>query len=151
MRPFCRELRNTATRRCSYGGILSPLLANIALSALDEHFARAWEAMGNVGQRYRARKRGEATYRLVRYADDCVPRMLKAESSRSDVRRKRCCIRDDGARASVGWPVAAVVQAEAANHREVRRSRAGVLSVAEKARLERVRYGSRRRAKANHR
>src|SRR4051812_36775048 len=54
------------------GGILSPLLANIALSALDEHFARAWEAMGNVGQRYRARKRGEATYRLVRYADDFV-------------------------------------------------------------------------------
>ncbi|HET9117233.1 MAG TPA: reverse transcriptase domain-containing protein [Pseudonocardiaceae bacterium] len=54
------------------GGILSPLLANIALSALDEHFARAWKAMGNVGQRYRARKRGEATYRLVRYADDFV-------------------------------------------------------------------------------
>jgi RNA-directed DNA polymerase len=27
------------------GGILSPLLANIALSALDEHFARAWQAM----------------------------------------------------------------------------------------------------------
>jgi RNA-directed DNA polymerase len=28
--------------------------------------------MGNVGQRYRDRKRGEATYRLVRYADDFV-------------------------------------------------------------------------------
>jgi reverse transcriptase-like protein len=28
------------------GGILSPLLANIALSALDEHFARKWEALG---------------------------------------------------------------------------------------------------------
>ena len=54
------------------GGILSPLLANIALSVLDEHFARAWKAMGNVGQRYRARQRGEATYRLVRYADDFV-------------------------------------------------------------------------------
>jgi RNA-directed DNA polymerase len=54
------------------GGILSPLLANIALSVLDEHFAQAWVAMGNVGQRYRARKRGEATYRLVRYADDFV-------------------------------------------------------------------------------
>ena len=25
------------------GGILSPLLANIALSVLDEHFAGAWE------------------------------------------------------------------------------------------------------------
>jgi RNA-directed DNA polymerase len=54
------------------GGILSPLLANIALSALDEHFARAWKAMGTVNQRYYARKRGEATYRLVRYADDFV-------------------------------------------------------------------------------
>ena len=54
------------------GGILSPLLANIALSALDEHFARAWQAMGTVSQRYSARKRGEATYRLVRYADDFV-------------------------------------------------------------------------------
>ena len=28
------------------GGILSPLLANIALSVLDEHFARKWEALG---------------------------------------------------------------------------------------------------------
>jgi RNA-directed DNA polymerase len=55
------------------GGILSPLLANIALSMLDEHFARAWAAMGNdPGQRQRRRLRGEATYRLVRYADDFV-------------------------------------------------------------------------------
>ncbi len=28
------------------GGILSPLLSNLALSALDEHFAEAWQAMG---------------------------------------------------------------------------------------------------------
>ncbi len=28
------------------GGILSPLLANIALSVLDEHFTRKWEALG---------------------------------------------------------------------------------------------------------
>ena len=28
------------------GGILSPLMANVALNALDQHFARAWEAMG---------------------------------------------------------------------------------------------------------
>ena len=52
------------------GGILSPLLANIALSALDEHFAGRGRQMGE--QRYRARKRGEATYRLIRYADDFV-------------------------------------------------------------------------------
>ena len=54
----------------------------------------------------------------------------------------RCCTRDGG------WPSAIAVQAEVANHREVRRSRAGVLSVAEKARYQRVRCGSRRRAKA---
>ena len=45
-------------------------------------------------------------------------------------------------------PFAVALQGEAANHREVRRLRAGVLSVAEKARRERVRCGSRRRAKA---
>ena len=48
----------------------------------------------------------------------------------------------------VWWPSAAALQGEAVNHREVRRSRAGVLSVAEKACCQRVRCGSRRRAKA---
>jgi RNA-directed DNA polymerase len=28
------------------GGILSPLLANIALSVIDEHFTSKWEALG---------------------------------------------------------------------------------------------------------
>lgn len=55
------------------GGILSPLMANVALSALDEHYARAWEAMGQKWhQRDAIRRRGGATYRLVRYADDFV-------------------------------------------------------------------------------
>jgi RNA-directed DNA polymerase len=54
------------------GGILSPLLANIALSALDDHFVAAWEAMGTGIQRHRRRLQGQATYRLVRYADDFV-------------------------------------------------------------------------------
>jgi len=44
----------------------------------------------------------------------------------------------------------AALQGEAANHRELRRSRAGVVSVAEKACYQRVRCGSRRRAQANH-
>jgi len=49
----------------------------------------------------------------------------------------RCCIGDGGASPAVtGWWASAVaLQGEAANHREVRRLRAGVLSVAEKARL----------------
>ena len=54
------------------GGILSPLMANVALSALDEHFARAWEATGGQHERQARRRRGEANYRIVRYADDFV-------------------------------------------------------------------------------
>ena len=66
------RLRGTVTGT-PQGGILSPLMANVALNALDEHFARAWEAMGaNSGQRQRRRLRGEPTYRLVRYCDDFV-------------------------------------------------------------------------------
>jgi RNA-directed DNA polymerase len=55
------------------GGILSPLLANIALSILDDHFAQQWhQAMGTANQRAQRRYHGEATYRLIRYADDFV-------------------------------------------------------------------------------
>ena len=54
------------------GGLASPLLANVALSALDEHFCAKWDASGDPSARYRHRKRGGATYRIVRYADDFV-------------------------------------------------------------------------------
>jgi len=54
------------------GGILSPLLSNLALSVLDEHFAAAWKAMGNSHAREQRRRQGLANYRLVRYADDFV-------------------------------------------------------------------------------
>ncbi|MGH9057093.1 MAG: group II intron reverse transcriptase/maturase [Acidimicrobiales bacterium] len=55
------------------GGILSPLLANIALSVLDEHFVGAWRSeMATRSAREVRRRHGEATYRLVRYADDFV-------------------------------------------------------------------------------
>jgi RNA-directed DNA polymerase len=55
------------------GGILSPLLANIALSVLDEHFAEAWRTtMATDLDRARRRRHGEPMYRLVRYADDFV-------------------------------------------------------------------------------
>jgi RNA-directed DNA polymerase len=54
------------------GGILSPLLANIALSVLDDHFEDAWQAMGNGNQRKYRRGKGQATYRIVRYAEDFV-------------------------------------------------------------------------------
>ena len=64
-------LRGTKTGT-PQGGILSPLLANIALSVLDEHFAEAWQTMASDAARRRRRRRGEAMYRLVRYADDFV-------------------------------------------------------------------------------
>ena len=54
------------------GGILSPLLANIALSILDEHFTQRWEALGPEWTRVKRRRAGEPTMRLVRYADDFV-------------------------------------------------------------------------------
>ena len=66
-----QALQDTSTGT-PQGGILSPLLANIALSALDEYFADAWTAMGDSSARHRRRRRGLATYRLVRYADDFV-------------------------------------------------------------------------------
>lgn len=55
------------------GGILSPLLANIALSKLDDLFAQDWqESMADHSARQRRRRRGEGNWRLVRYADDWV-------------------------------------------------------------------------------
>jgi RNA-directed DNA polymerase len=55
------------------GGILSPQLAKIALSVLDEQFAKAWDRnMATRPQRETRRRQGEATYRLMRYADDFV-------------------------------------------------------------------------------
>jgi RNA-directed DNA polymerase len=55
------------------GGILSPLLANIALSAIDEYFVEQWRTtMKDHNARYRRRQKGLANWRLVRYADDWV-------------------------------------------------------------------------------
>ena len=54
------------------GGILSPLLANIALSILDEYFTAKWEALGPYWTRAKRRRAGEPVMRLVRYADDFV-------------------------------------------------------------------------------
>jgi len=57
------------------GGILSPLLANIALSALDEHVHGPWRPGGTMstpGRRARRRSKGLPNWRIVRYADDFV-------------------------------------------------------------------------------
>jgi hypothetical protein len=59
------------------GGVLSPLLANVALSVLDEHVAHApGGPAATPYQRAKRRRDGLPNYRLVRYADDCAPRTL---------------------------------------------------------------------------
>ena len=67
------------TRRAKYrliancvGGVLSPLLANVALSVLDEYIARApgGPSTGKV-ERARRLRHGLPNFRLVRYADLC--------------------------------------------------------------------------------
>ena len=73
------------------GGILSPLLANIALSVLDEHFTARWEALGPDWTRAKRRRAGEPAMRLIRYADDFVVmvggKRSDAEALRNEVSR----------------------------------------------------------------
>ncbi|WP_322751921.1 MULTISPECIES: group II intron reverse transcriptase/maturase [unclassified Frankia] len=84
-------VRNTSTGT-PQGGIISPLLANIALSVLDDHFAEAWQTMCATDyQRRKRRKAGLANYRLVRFADDFV---VLVHGSRADAET----LRDDVAR-----------------------------------------------------
>lgn len=74
------------------GGIASPLLANVYLSALDRHFERAWKQQTRyIGCATYYRRRGHATYRLVRYADDFV---ILVRGSRQQAES----IRDEAAR-----------------------------------------------------
>ena len=55
------------------GGILSPLIFGIAMTALDEHLTAAWEDRRGDVHRKQAqtrRRKGLPNYRFVRYADD---------------------------------------------------------------------------------
>lgn len=69
------------------GGILSPLLSNVALSALDDHFVEAWQqTMGTRVDRARLHRHGLPTYRLVRYADDFVVMVYGARAHARELR-----------------------------------------------------------------
>ncbi len=71
------------------GGILSPLLANIALTALDEHLTQPWEPGGSMstrGRRAHSRRYHRPNWRVVRYADDFV---VLLEGERDDAARLR--------------------------------------------------------------
>ncbi len=80
-----RQLRESSTG-APQGGILSPLFSNIALSVLDEHFAKAWAATGDSHDRQQRRRKGLANYRLVRYADDFL---ILVAGDRADAERLR--------------------------------------------------------------
>ena len=106
------------------GGPFSPLAANIYLNEVDWYFDDL------------RRKTAEGPYEAInyhRFADDSVPRTHRRK-------KVRCCARDGGRSSGAGR------QGQAPNHRKLRRSRAVVVSVAEKAGHDPVRYGSERRA-----
>jgi RNA-directed DNA polymerase len=63
------DVRRDTSTGTPQGGIASPLLANIALSVLDDHFAERW---GDRVERAKRRRHGLANYRIIRYADDFV-------------------------------------------------------------------------------
>ena len=69
------------------GGILSPLLANIVLSTLDEHFAEKWQALGPMWHRAKLRRAGVPAMRIIRYADDFVVLVNGQREPRRNSRR----------------------------------------------------------------
>ena len=69
------------------GGILSPLLSNIALSVLDDFAWDAWQATISTPYiRTRRRRVGQPNWRLVRYADDFV---ILVHGNRQDAEQLR--------------------------------------------------------------
>ena len=85
------EYQDTSTGT-PQGGILSPLLANTALSVLDEHLHAPWKpggTMATYSRRAARRAKGLPTWRMVRYADDFVVLVhgtqADAEALREDI------------------------------------------------------------------
>jgi RNA-directed DNA polymerase len=74
------------------GGVLSPLLANIALSALDEHFTRHGQQGMKGWQRAARRRAGLANWRLVRYADDFVVMVHGTRQQAEDLREEAAAV-----------------------------------------------------------
>ncbi len=80
-----REETNTGTPQ---GGSLSPLLANIALSVLDEHFDQQWrQEMSTSYLRAKRVRNGLGNWRLIRFADDFVV-MVFGERSHAEALRE---------------------------------------------------------------
>jgi RNA-directed DNA polymerase len=106
------------------GGIISPLLANVALSVIEERYER-WVNHQQKAQirrkcdgiiaamraRSTDRNAGRPVFFPIRYADDCAP---------------RSCTEDEGR------PLGAAMQVEAPNHLKLLWTKAMVVSVKEK-------------------
>jgi hypothetical protein len=70
----------TEVAKC-VGGVLSPLIFNVAMSVLDEHLQAPWKPGGTMAahhQRFRRRAKGLPNWRVVRYADLCRRRHKSA-------------------------------------------------------------------------
>jgi RNA-directed DNA polymerase len=117
------------------GGIISPALANLTLDGLEQRLRTRWKDKKVQGKVFRSK------VNYVRYADDCVPRR---HALVWNIQCMRCCTKDEGR------PLETAIQVEVSNHRKLRRLKAGVVSVTEKARQDSVRYVSRRRTQVNH-
>ena len=67
-----RENSHTGTPQ---GSILSPLIFNVAMSALDEHLHAPWKPDGKMATRSKRgwrQAKGQPNWRIVRYCDDFV-------------------------------------------------------------------------------
>lgn len=74
------------------GGILSPLLANVALSVLDDHVVDVGGANLTSAQRVTRRGHGNANYRIVRYADDFVIMVHGTREHTTQIRQRIAAI-----------------------------------------------------------
>lgn len=84
------EHRDTLTGT-PQGGILSPLIFNIAMTALDEHLTGPWKqggAMSAEARRATRRRKGLPNWRLVRYADDFAVLIDSTEQDAAAVREQ---------------------------------------------------------------
>ncbi|MCO6003466.1 hypothetical protein NE236_00555 [Actinoallomurus purpureus] len=90
-----------ARQRAVLTRLLSPLLANIALSVLDEHLHGPWKpggAMSTESRRATRRRKYLPNWRIVRYADDFV---VMVHGTRQDTE----AVREEGERRCGGrWP-----------------------------------------------
>jgi len=87
-------LESASSTGTPQGGIISPLLANIALSVLDEAIMAPWAPDGEQATqsgRARRRAKGLGNWRIVRYADDFV---IMTNGSRADVVRLQEQVRE---------------------------------------------------------